>query len=91
MKKIVLALTLAIAGVTPVIAQTVDPLQSETLIKKAINEPGTAWTFYGAGGQATAWGAALLATGLPVYFLMRRGSTSQLEAAIPSAPPESSA
>jgi APA family basic amino acid/polyamine antiporter len=30
------------------------------------------WTFYGAGGEATAWGAALLATGIPVYFLMRR-------------------
>ena len=30
------------------------------------------WTFYGAGGQATAWGAALLATGIPVYFLMKR-------------------
>jgi hypothetical protein len=49
MKKIVLALTLAVAGVAPAMAQTVDPLQSETLIKKAINEPGTAWTFYGAG------------------------------------------
>jgi APA family basic amino acid/polyamine antiporter len=32
------------------------------------------WTFYGAGGEATAWGAALLATGIPVYFLMRRSS-----------------
>src|SRR3954471_4877097 len=49
MKKIMLALTLAVAGVAPAIAQSVDPLQSETLIKKAINEPGTAWTFYGSG------------------------------------------
>jgi len=34
------------------------------------------WTFYGAGGEATAWGAALLATGIPVYFLMRRSRPS---------------
>jgi APA family basic amino acid/polyamine antiporter len=37
------------------------------------------WTFYGAGGEATAWGAALLATGIPVYFLMRRSSPSVSE------------
>ena len=30
------------------------------------------WTFYGAGAEATGWGAVLLASGLPVYFLMRR-------------------
>ncbi|HEX8124356.1 MAG TPA: amino acid permease [Allosphingosinicella sp.] len=30
------------------------------------------WTFYGAGLEATAWGLALLASGLPVYLLMRR-------------------
>lgn len=29
------------------------------------------WTFYGAGLEATVWGAALLASGLPVYLLMR--------------------
>jgi APA family basic amino acid/polyamine antiporter len=29
------------------------------------------WTFYGAGAEATGWGAVLLATGIPVYFLMR--------------------
>src|SRR6185369_9253756 len=35
------------------------------------------WTFYGAGGEATAWGAALLATGVPIYFIMRsRGGSS---------------
>jgi APA family basic amino acid/polyamine antiporter len=49
------------------------------------------WTFYGAGGEATGWGAVLLATGIPVYFLMRRASTSQPEAASPAAPPGSSA
>lgn len=30
------------------------------------------WTFYGAGAEATAWGAALLASGVPVYLLARR-------------------
>lgn len=35
------------------------------------------WTFYGAGGEATAWGAALVATGIPVYFLMRRGAAAR--------------
>jgi APA family basic amino acid/polyamine antiporter len=30
------------------------------------------WTFYGAGAEATGWGAVLLASGIPVYFLMRR-------------------
>lgn len=49
MKKFVLTMALAAMGAAPIIAQTVDPLQSETLIKKAINEPGTAWTFYGSG------------------------------------------
>lgn len=34
-------------------------------------------TFYGAGGEATAWGAALLATGIPVYFFMRRGAAAR--------------
>jgi APA family basic amino acid/polyamine antiporter len=35
------------------------------------------WTLYGAGFEATAWGAVLLATGIPVYFFMRsRGGSS---------------
>jgi APA family basic amino acid/polyamine antiporter len=49
------------------------------------------WTFYGAGGKATGWGAVLLATGIPIYFLMRRSSTSPAPAAVPDAPPGSSA
>ena len=50
------------------------------------------WTFYGAGGEATAWGAALLATGIPVYFIMRsRAGSSPREEEIPAAPPGSSA
>ena len=30
------------------------------------------WTLHGAGYEATAWGAALLVAGVPVYWLMRR-------------------
>ncbi len=30
------------------------------------------WTLYGAGREAVVWGAALLASGIPVYALMRR-------------------
>ena len=45
------------------------------------------WTFYGAGFEATAWGAVLLATGVPVYLIMRwkRGS-SRAAAATAGAP-----
>jgi APA family basic amino acid/polyamine antiporter len=50
------------------------------------------WTFYGAGFEACAWGAVLIATGIPVYLLMRsRGGSSRLAAASPGAPPGSSA
>jgi APA family basic amino acid/polyamine antiporter len=50
------------------------------------------WTFYGAGAEATGWGAALLATGIPVYFIMRsRGGSSRPAAASPAVPPELSA
>jgi APA family basic amino acid/polyamine antiporter len=41
-----------------------------------------AWTFYGAGLEATKWGAVLLASGIPVYFIMRRsGSANGVKAA----------
>jgi basic amino acid/polyamine antiporter, APA family len=30
------------------------------------------WTIYGAGGEAVTWGAVLLASALPIHFLMRR-------------------
>ena len=50
------------------------------------------WTLYGAGLEATVWGAVLLATGIPVYLLMRlRGDSSQTAAVNPTAPPGSSA
>ena len=38
------------------------------------------WTFYGAGAEATGWGAVLLASGLPVYLLMRRAGSSRAPA-----------
>ena len=48
------------------------------------------WTMYGAGLEATGWGAVLLATGIPVYLLMNwRGGSSRATAAIPAAPPGS--
>ena len=50
------------------------------------------WTFYGAGAEATLWGAVLLATGIPVYFLTARGRRSTPAVAAPEAvPPGSSA
>lgn len=50
------------------------------------------FAFWGAGGEATLWGFALLATGLPVYFLMRfaRRSNQEAEANV-AAPPEPAA
>ena len=30
------------------------------------------WTLYGAGSQATLWGAALVLVGLPIHLLMKR-------------------
>jgi APA family basic amino acid/polyamine antiporter len=50
------------------------------------------WAFYGAGREATGWGAVLVATGIPVYFLMRwRAGSSLPAAASPAVPPGSSA
>ena len=48
------------------------------------------WTLYGAGAEATGWGAVLLATGIPVYWLMRSAAATP-PAVDPAAPPESSA
>ncbi len=48
------------------------------------------WTLYGAGYEATGWGAALLAAGIPVYLLMRLSARSSRAAAVRTAvPPES--
>ena len=43
-----IALAFAVAFATPVVAQT-NPLESATLMKKAINDVGIAYTFYGQG------------------------------------------
>lgn len=43
------------------------------------------WTLTGAGAEATAWGAALLAAGIPVYFVMRPKAGSTPAAAEPPA------
>lgn len=49
------------------------------------------WTLYGAGFEATAWGAVLLTTGIPVYLIMRsRAGSSPAAEASPAAPPGSS-
>lgn len=42
------------------------------------------WTLYGAGVEATGWGALLLLSGVPVYFLIRR--SSRAAEAVPAAP-----
>ena len=59
-----------------------------TLVLAAI--AGSAFSlfaFWGAGGEATLWGFALLATGVPVYFLMRSKAGSTLAAEAPPAAP----
>ncbi|MDQ4088318.1 MAG: amino acid permease [Pseudomonadota bacterium] len=49
------------------------------------------WTLWGAGAEATAWGAVLIGAGVPVYFLMRRAATTPAAEMHPAAPPESAA
>lgn len=44
------------------------------------------FAFYGAGAEANAWMLALLAVGLAVRFLMRRGGSPTAPAAAPAAP-----
>ncbi len=42
------------------------------------------WATYGAGLEAIKWGAALLAAGLPVYFLVHRGAAAAASAQGPA-------
>jgi len=49
MKPYALACVALCAITAPVAAQQVNPLESEALMKKGINEVGTAYTFYGSG------------------------------------------
>lgn len=47
------------------------------------------WAFWGAGAEALGWGVALLATGIPLYYLMRwRGGSIPAAEAAPAAPRE---
>jgi APA family basic amino acid/polyamine antiporter len=46
------------------------------------------WAIWGAGWEAMKWGAALLASGVPVYFLMRLATRSSPAAANQAASPE---
>jgi APA family basic amino acid/polyamine antiporter len=50
------------------------------------------WAFWGVGAESLLWSVVLLATGLPVYWLMRRRARSTPEPALaPAALPESTA
>jgi len=50
------------------------------------------WAFWGAGAEPSLWGLGLLATGLPIYWLMQRSRRSTLAPALaPAAPPGSAA
>jgi len=49
MTKFALGVAVGLLAAAPVFSEIVDPLQSETLIKKTVNDPGTAYTFYGPG------------------------------------------
>jgi APA family basic amino acid/polyamine antiporter len=49
------------------------------------------WALWGAGTEALLWGAALLASGVPIYFLMRRRGSSPQAVESPAAPAGSSA
>jgi APA family basic amino acid/polyamine antiporter len=51
------------------------------------------WSYWGAGEQATLWGAALVATGIPILIVMKRSKSSAAKPtlspeAIPAAPLE---
>ena len=50
------------------------------------------WAFWGVGSESILWSAVLLATGLPIYWLMRRSEpTIPAPAVAPAAPPGSTA
>jgi APA family basic amino acid/polyamine antiporter len=54
----------------------------------AIGTAYALWTLWGAGGEATLWGAVLLATGIPVYLIMRfLARSSPAAAGGPAGPP----
>ena len=46
------------------------------------------WAIWGAGTEAALWGAVLLASGVPIYFLIALGRSSPAAADSPAQPPE---
>ena len=90
----VATLVLYLAGALAVLALVKRGHATGALVTAAalIGATYALWTFYGAGAEATGWGAVLLATGIPVYFFMRwRAGSSPAAEASPAAPPGSSA
>ena len=65
---------------------------SKRLILPVLAGPGLAFVifiFWGSGLEVSLWGAGLLATGLPVYWLMRRAErTTRAAEGTPAAPAE---
>ena len=49
-------------------------LRAAAPVLAAVGAVYAAWTIWGAGGEAIAWGLALLLAGIPVYFVSRRNS-----------------
>lgn len=66
--------------------------QIRSAILLVIAVPGlifSLWAFWGAGAEPSLWGLALLATGIPIYLLMRRGDRSNPQPELaPAAPAE---
>lgn len=87
----VAVLVLYLAGAAAMLALLVKGQAKGVIITAAALLGGTyaLWAFYGAGVEATVWGAGLLATGVPVYLLMRwQGGSSPPVVASPAVLPE---
>lgn len=64
-----------LAGISALRMMALGQLKRGALLLITLVGTGYAlWTFYGAGMEATLWGLALLATGIPVYLVMRSSS-----------------
>jgi APA family basic amino acid/polyamine antiporter len=90
----VAVLVLYLAGAATMLALLARGKAQGTILTaaSAVGAAYALWTFYGAGLEATIWGAALLATGVPVYFVMRSraGSSPAVEASRDALPESSS-
>lgn len=75
-----------LAGISALRMMALGQLKRGVLLLVTVVGTGFAlWTFYGAGAEATLWGLALLATGIPVWWLMR--SSSRASSPVPEAAP----